>query len=260
VSVFDANGHRLRGFFAYDPGFRGGVSTAACDLDGDGVNEIVTGAGPGGGPDVSVFDGNGARRAGFFAYDPAFTGGVFVACGDVDGDGRPEIVTGPGAGGGPEVAVFNAAGQRLLGFYAYEPAFTGGVRVAVTDPDGAGGQPGRIVTGPGPGGGPDIGVFDGSGGTITHFFAYEAAFAGGVFVAGGDVRGDAAGEIVTGPGEGGGPRVAVFSADGARQGDTSAFSGILDTGVRVAIGPFPQGRLVVGSGSGARPVANILPL
>jgi SpoIID/LytB domain protein len=260
ISVFDANGNRLRSFYAYDAGFRGGLSMAACDLDGDGVDEIITGAGPGGGPDVSVFDVNGGRRLGFYAYDAAFTGGVFVGCGDVDGDGRPEIVTGAGTGGGPEVAVFTGSGQRLSGFFAYDPQFVGGVRVAVTDPDGPGGQPGRIVTGAGPTGGPDIGVFTAEGGTITHFFAYEAAFTGGVFVAGGDVRGDAAGEIVTGPGEGGGPRVAVFSADGLRQADMSVFSGILDTGARVAVGPFPQGRLVVASGAGARPVANILPV
>ena len=61
---------------------------------------------------MSVFDINGNRRYGFFAYDPGFAGGVFVACGDVDGDGRPEIVTGPGAGSGPEVDVFSASGQR----------------------------------------------------------------------------------------------------------------------------------------------------
>jgi peptidoglycan hydrolase-like amidase len=258
VSVFDANGTRVRAFYAYDAGFGGGISVAACDLDGDGVDEIVTGAGPGGGPDVSVFDINGNRRLAFYAYDAGFRGGVFVACGDLDGDGRGEIVTGAGLGGGPDVSVFSAGGQRLRAFYAYDPGFIGGVRVAVTDPDGPGGQAGRIISGAGPGGGPDVGVFTAGGSPLVHFYAYEAAFGGGVFVAGGDVRGDAAGEIVTGPGEGGGPRVGVFSADGARLVDTFAFSSIPDRGARVAVGPFPQGRLVVASGAGARPIANIL--
>ena len=260
VSLFDASGNRVRSFYAYDAGFGGGVNVAACDVDGDGVDEIVAGAGPGGGPEVAVFDIGGNRRYGFYAYDAGFGGGVYVGCGDVDGDGLPEIVTGAGAGGGPAVGVFSAGGQPQAAFYAYDPGFIGGVRVAVVDPDGPGGQAGRVVTGPGPGGGPDVGVFSGSGAVITHFFAYDPAFAGGVFVAGGDLRGDGVGRIVTGTGEGGGPIVMAFSADGAPVASTLAFTSIADRGVRVAVGAFPQGRLVVGSGSGARAVVNVLAL
>ena len=68
-------------------------------MTGDGVAEIITGAGPGGGPHVRVFELNGGgltELASFFAYDPAFPGGVFVAGGDVDGDGIAEVITGAG--------------------------------------------------------------------------------------------------------------------------------------------------------------------
>jgi hypothetical protein len=107
-----------------------------CDLDGDGLDEIVTGAGPSGGPHVRVFSlaGGVVREiAGFFAYDPAFPGGVNVACGDVTGDGVPEIITGAGPGGGPHVRAFSLAGgvvTEVASFYAYDPAFPGGVTVA----------------------------------------------------------------------------------------------------------------------------------
>ena len=40
---------------------------------------VVTGPGPGGGPDIETFSPTGTRLSGFFAYDPGFTGGVFVA-------------------------------------------------------------------------------------------------------------------------------------------------------------------------------------
>lgn len=58
VKVFDAvNENEIHNFFAYDPGFTVGVRVAAGDVNGDGTPDIITGAGPGGGPLVRIFDG-----------------------------------------------------------------------------------------------------------------------------------------------------------------------------------------------------------
>ncbi len=124
------------GFFAYDPAFGGGVSVAVGDVTGDGVAEIITGAGGGGGPHVRVWSTTGGVVSelfgpGFFAYDPAFSGGVFVAAGDLTGDGIAEIITGAGPGGGPHVRVWSTTGGTITellgpGFFAYDPAFSGG--------------------------------------------------------------------------------------------------------------------------------------
>jgi ligand-binding sensor domain-containing protein len=70
--------------------------------------------------------------AGFYAYDPAFSDGVFVAAGDVTGDGIAELITGAGPGGGPHVRVWSLTPVGLVevsSFFAYDPAFRGGVRV-----------------------------------------------------------------------------------------------------------------------------------
>lgn len=108
---------------------------------------------------------------GFLAYNPTFTGGVFVAAKNVDGLPGAEIITGPGAGGGPHVRAFNATLSEVASVFAYNPSFTGGVTVAAGNLDGAGAA--EIVTGPGPGGSPHVRGFTGTGApTGTSFFAY----------------------------------------------------------------------------------------
>src|SRR5207249_803341 len=91
--------------------FRGEARVAVGDVNGDGRADVVTGAGAGGGPHVRAFSGaSGAQLASFYAYAPAFTGGVSVATGDVDRDGLAELFTGAGPGGGPHVKIFGANG------------------------------------------------------------------------------------------------------------------------------------------------------
>ena len=117
VKVFDGvTGEEIRSFFAFD-GFTGGVSVGSGDVNGDGVADILVGAGPGtAGGHVKVFDGvTGAEIRSFFAFD-GFTGGVSVGSGDVNGDGFADIVvtatTSP-----PHVKVFSGSDLDLLESY-----------------------------------------------------------------------------------------------------------------------------------------------
>jgi hypothetical protein len=105
-------------------------------VTGDGFADVITGAGAGGGPHVRVYDGRtGVEARNFFAYEPGFAGGVRVAVGDVTGDGRADIMTGPGPGRAPEARVFEAATAELLSnVVAYAPSFAGGIFVATAAP------------------------------------------------------------------------------------------------------------------------------
>ncbi|MFL5338819.1 MAG: PQQ-dependent sugar dehydrogenase [Gemmataceae bacterium] len=224
VAAYDALSAAEQARFTAYAGFTGGVRVAVGDVTGDGVPDIITAAGPGGGPHVKVFDGvtlNQVRS--FFAFDSGFQGGVTVAVGDVDHDGRADIIVGAGAGGGPHVTVFSGAtGGQIRSFFAYAPTFTGGVNVAAGDLDGDAFA--DIVTGAGAGGGPHVREFSGRTGVVLNeFMAYATSFTGGVWVAVGDVAGDSRPDVVTGAGAGGGPHVRVFDG-GTSAVDTEFFA------------------------------------
>jgi hypothetical protein len=93
------------------------------------------------------------------------------------------MVAAPASAGGPDVRIYNLAGQRLGGFLAYDPSFFGGVTLAQhplfsQNPD-------VIITGAGPGGGPHVKIWALSNNAVTlqsNFFAFDPAFIGGVFV------------------------------------------------------------------------------
>lgn len=138
-------------FFAYDASFRGGVNVAVGDLTGDGVADILTGAGLGGGPHVEAFDGRtGAVLRSFMAFDSGFRGGVGVAIGELDGNAAdgPELAAAAGSGGGPHVRVVHADGSPFASFFAFPASFTGGVTLGSADQDrlvAGAGQPGSVV-------------------------------------------------------------------------------------------------------------------
>jgi hypothetical protein len=215
--------------------FAGGVRTAAADVNGDSVMDIIAAAGPGGGSTVVVVDGKtGLEIRRFTAYESTFLGGVFVAAGDMTGDGFAEIVTAPDVGGGGRVRVFDGrTGESLADFMAIDDwAFRGGARVAVGDLTGDGTA--DLVVGAGFGGGPRVAGFDGlslrPGAAPARVFNDFFAFAGadvatlrnGVYVAVGDLDGDGFGDAIFGGGPGGAPRVRAVSgraltADGTTQ-------------------------------------------
>lgn len=104
-------------FFVFEPQLRNGAFIAIADINGNGFGDLIAGAGPGGGPRVTIFSGaqllNGQEVpiANFFAGDDANRGGVRVAVQDFNGDGRKDLITGAGERGDGTVLVL--AGRSL---------------------------------------------------------------------------------------------------------------------------------------------------
>jgi hypothetical protein len=161
---------------------------------------------------VTLLRGNGA--GGFFevpdspfAYAPGFKAGVFVASGDVNGDGRADIITSPGKTSS-QVRVFNGAtGAELFNFPAYGPTFRKGVRVAAGDVNGD--LKADIIVSSVKGAAVNVRVFDAeanaTGGHDEIFNIpppFGAKFAGGIFVAAGDVDRDGRADVIISSGSG----------------------------------------------------------
>jgi len=222
VRVMSQDGTVISQFFPYPLLFKGGVDVATGDIDGDGIDEIITGAGPGGGPHVRIFLANGEPRGSFFAYPLGFRGGVRVATGDIDGDGIDEIITGAGPGGGPHVRIFEADGTVVAGFMAYAPTFKGGVDVAVKPA--TLGSAARIITSALATGGPHVRIFDTLGNVQESFFAYALDFRGGVKITVANINSvTGAFDIITVPASSGGPDIRLFSSQGSLTNSFKAF-------------------------------------
>ena len=176
-------------FFAYAPEFTGGVTVASADRTGDGFDEIVTGAGYGGGPNVTVFQlqqtapgqFNQITIQNFFAFDTLFTGGIYVAGGRFTDLTYDDIFVGTGPGTKATVAV--AFGAPSGGIHYLNPFgnYTGGVRVGISSSTLFGSTPNYLMAAAGPGGGPQVNLYDTNFNQVDSFFVTNPLVNFGLF-------------------------------------------------------------------------------
>ncbi len=137
VKVYSQTGVLLTSFDPYGPTFTGGVQVAIADVDGDGLNDIITV--PSYGPaemkvfrnlgvvgGVPTFNASLPYRE-FLAFPSSFIGGAVVTAADMGStplangpfvpgllDGKAEIVVGSGAGMKTTVKVFDVSRMTTL--------------------------------------------------------------------------------------------------------------------------------------------------
>ncbi|MCZ2343129.1 MAG: peptidylprolyl isomerase [Bacteroidales bacterium] len=187
VTVLNADGSTRFTLSPFEDSFTGGVRVAVADVTGDKQDDVIVVAGSGGAPVLQVYDGvTGNLILSQYIFEESFRGGLNIKVADFFGLGYSQILIGAGASGGPRVTLFDASRNLvLLNFFAHDENLRGGVSVDAGTLLGSTAV--YIVTGVGPGGPPEIAVFDGISGTeVGRFLTGEASDTRGVTVRVGD--------------------------------------------------------------------------
>ena len=171
-------------------------------------------------PIVAVYDLDGTKENEFYAYNIKFKGGVNLAVGNVKSDWSEEIVTAAGKTGGPHIRVFNKQGNIISQFFAYEPNFTGGVKVAIIKYQNESER--KIITAPQSNFKPQIKIFDYHGNLLKEFLTFEENYLGGLNLAVADVNGDGFEEILVTKAVAG-SQVRIFNQEGNLLSQFEAF-------------------------------------
>jgi len=185
-----------------------GVKVACGDVNGDGKIEIITGRGPSSENDslIKVFDSKGNEISSFFAFDKKTKFGINIAVGDIDGDGKKEIIVSPGISPGNKaiVKVFDWEGKEILSFRAFSRWKDYGAEVASGDFDGNGKDEIVVGTAPGLTCFPELKIWTGNGKKIKTLYPYnrdmraDGTMRHGINVTCGNFTGDKKAEMAIG--------------------------------------------------------------
>jgi hypothetical protein len=110
VKVYDGKtGLQIRSFLAFDGTNSGGAFVSAGDFDVDGRADIVVSADRGNTPRVRIISGADSNvvLADFNAFVAGFRGGARTAVGDVNHDGKLDLINAAGYNGGGYVNVYD---------------------------------------------------------------------------------------------------------------------------------------------------------
>jgi uncharacterized repeat protein (TIGR01451 family) len=254
IRVFEPNGEpRGIEIRPFHPNYKGGLSVAVGDVDGDGIqNEIGVCQATQGQSYCKVYRYNNAQEV--LAYwnvfgDPEV--GATIAFGDIDGDGKDEAIIGAGPSGGPHIRVYDIGSKPVAGanqgatlkpiqFFAFHPKSRAGVAVTAGDVDGDGkDEIGAAQLNQQEEGWVKVYRYNIERTPLAHFRAYAPNSNSGAFIRLRDINQDGKADIITGGGDNGGAHIRAFHLDGTPMfTNFFAYDQLFRGGVRFDIGVF----------------------
>lgn len=193
--------------------YKGGIVATSGDVNNDGTPDIIVAARQGSSGRIIVYNGKTDQVIRSFNAFPGFDGQINVASGDVNGDGKSDIIVAVAGNGPSHVKAFSINIVAPIQSFIAFPGYIGGVSIASADVNGD--RKDDIVVGTLGGTAPQVKVFS-QGTMIRNFFGFEIPPLSPIVVTAGDLDGDGKAEVVIGSGPGVVPSVVVFS--GARPG------------------------------------------
>ncbi|MFO0938523.1 MAG: PKD domain-containing protein [Gemmataceae bacterium] len=219
VKTFNADGKLNNEINPFGNDYTGTVRVVEGDVNGDGTPDLIVSTGPVVQNLVRIIDGQSREVVEEFSpFEASFTGGIFVAFGDLNRDGHGEIIVTADIGGGPRVRVYDGSTlEPVADFFGIEDSnFRGGAHAAVGDINNDG--IGDLIITAGAGGGPRVAVYEGSSVAknapvklVNDFFAYDSNLRTGITASAGDVDGDGFADLAFSSEKGGAPHVKIFS-------------------------------------------------
>ncbi|MBI5731816.1 MAG: VCBS repeat-containing protein [Candidatus Magasanikbacteria bacterium] len=192
IKIFKESG-LINEFYPFSADFKGEISAALADLEGDGEKEIVCGM-KSRGTQIKIFTKDGSLKKSFRPFPAGYTQGVNLAAGDLNGNGNKEIIVGL-AKNQPLIRIFSREGRLLSGgFYAFPKKNKNGVNLAAGDVNGDGLD--EIIAGAASGQ-PEIKIFNQRAKQIGRgFLGGSAKSKNGIGVAAVDLDNDGLDEII----------------------------------------------------------------
>ncbi len=242
VKIFRSGGKLKKNFMAFEKSFHGGGFISTGNIKGGKrFDEIIVGAGPGGGPRVKVFNKNGKKtKIDFTAFELGFRGGVDVAACNINGKGRDEIAVVKASEGRALVRVFRKK-KKIREFLALSSNHTGGASIACGDVDGD--KKDEIIIGSGVGAKSHVKVFNGKGKfTGEIFWPFEDSYKGGVDVAVGNIDGGEEEEVIISKARFSNARVKVYKTGKGQRvlGEFDAFPASRQEGANIDTGDIDR--------------------
>ncbi len=230
--------------------FSGSMRFKMIDFGADAKKELAVSYGNQERPEIRIYNNNGDLQNSWFPYAQGFTGEISLTAADLDNDGHEELITAPGAGGGPQIRIFNDEGNPLFskGFWAADKDYRAGLEIATGDVDGDGFK--EIIISVIDGENAQIKFFDRFGNqkgdsiTITLENNFEP-----VKVAAIDLGADGTEEIIVGFGSGNEPKIKILRRDGSAIKEFLAYAKNFEGGVNFSV-VKNNGQTIIVTGAG----------